>query len=378
MRNALFALLSLAAFLSGCADYGKSYTIRNKSEGETETIQSEEHTFGLSWSYDENDHWRVCTCGHNEIKDKASHAFASWVIDVDPSETSEGKRHRSCSVCAYQQEETLAKMEHVHNWGEASYTWASDYRRCSAKHICSKNSLHEEEETVESSYEVLYEATSSSSGRGCYTAVFQNPSFFVQTHYVTLPKLHVPVTGVGLNKTTLEISMGNYAYLSASITPKNASNQNLIWSSSDENIAEVEEGKVRGKSEGKATITVTTEEGGYSASCEVTVNYIPVTGLALSKESLALEIGEESPTIYARLSPRNASIDEVAWSIDDSGIASFELSSSGVKVKGIALGETALTATSKDGGFTSSCLIQVIEKKNLSLDARGSAAHLPF
>lgn len=86
----------------------------------------------------------------------------------------------------------------------------------------------------------------------------------------------VAVTGVTLNKTSASISLGNTITLVATVTPTNATNKNVTWSSSDESVATVSDGVVTSKAVGTATITVTTEEGGFTASCTVTVTAAPV------------------------------------------------------------------------------------------------------
>ncbi len=376
MKKALFSLFACVAFLCGCADGSKTPT-SNQTEGgsASETSQSEkestthEHTYSSKWSGDETYHWHDATCGHDVIKDKASHTFGKWEVDVQPTESEEGTKHRYCSICSYKESATMDKVEHVHTWGEATYSWGIGYSTCTASHFCTKNLYHTEEETVSSSYKVVYEPTTTSAGKGCYTATFENPNFVSQTKYVTIPKLNVPVTGISLSDTSLEVSKGSKGYIFAYLTPSDASNTNVIWSSSDESVATVSYGVVSGVNEGQATITATSEDGGYSAICEVTVTYIPVTGITLSKELLVLEIGEESSTIYPHVEPSRASITSVTWSIADTSIASFEEGwFYGGNVKGLSVGETTLTATTKDGGFAASCKIKVIEKKNLSYE----------
>lgn len=81
-----------------------------------------------------------------------------------------------------------------------------------------------------------------------------------------------PATDIALNKETLALNIGKSEKLIPTITPADASNQNIKWSSSDEKIATVSDGAVTGVAEGIATITVTTEDGGKTASCKVTVS----------------------------------------------------------------------------------------------------------
>ena len=88
---------------------------------------------------------------------------------------------------------------------------------------------------------------------------------------VRVLKKTISVSEVLLNKTSLEIQPGETATLIASVLPSNAANKELIWSSSDEFVATVSAGKVKGVGSGKAIITATSEDGGKEATCEVTV-----------------------------------------------------------------------------------------------------------
>lgn len=81
----------------------------------------------------------------------------------------------------------------------------------------------------------------------------------------------IQATGVALNKTTTTVYIGEIDNLTATVTPDNASDKTVTWTSSNPEIATVgEDGKVTGVEIGKATITATTKNG-ISASCEVTV-----------------------------------------------------------------------------------------------------------
>ena len=90
------------------------------------------------------------------------------------------------------------------------------------------------------------------------------------------PDPFVSVTGVTISSETLRIAIGQNATLTAYITPANATNQNVNWTSSDRSIVDgVQSGlsaTVRGVASGSAVITVTTEDGGYTARCAVSVS----------------------------------------------------------------------------------------------------------
>ena len=81
----------------------------------------------------------------------------------------------------------------------------------------------------------------------------------------------VPVTGVTLDKTEVEINWGETAELIATVAPEDATNKRVIWESSDETVATVSKGVVTAVNGGEATITVTTVDGEFTATCKVTV-----------------------------------------------------------------------------------------------------------
>lgn len=83
----------------------------------------------------------------------------------------------------------------------------------------------------------------------------------------------VSVTSVSLNKSTLDIKVGETATLTATINPTNATNKNVTWESDNTQIATVDTaGKVTAIKEGTAKITVKTKDGNYTATCIVTVS----------------------------------------------------------------------------------------------------------
>lgn len=95
------------------------------------------------------------------------------------------------------------------------------------------------------------------------------------------------VTGVSLNKDSLTLDVGASDTLTATITPNNATNKNVTWSSDNQNVATVENGKVTAVGVGTATITVTAADGsGKSATCSVTVNAQPTYQIAVAPEEL--------------------------------------------------------------------------------------------
>lgn len=83
---------------------------------------------------------------------------------------------------------------------------------------------------------------------------------------------NIDVSGVEINESTLALTSGDYAYLTAKVSPFNASNKSVTWKSSDSDIATVSAaGKVTAVSSGTAIITATTVDGGYTATCTIRI-----------------------------------------------------------------------------------------------------------
>ena len=86
------------------------------------------------------------------------------------------------------------------------------------------------------------------------------------------PEETIAVTGITLDKQSIELTIGKSSNLTATVTPSNATNKNINWSSVDETIATVHNGTVTAKSAGTTYIIVSTKDGGFTASCRVTVS----------------------------------------------------------------------------------------------------------
>lgn len=92
-----------------------------------------------------------------------------------------------------------------------------------------------------------------------------------------LKKLHyykepiIPVSSVSFVTKDVELGIGYQKTLTVNITPSNASNTNLLWSSSNEEVATINDGVLKGIGEGNCVITVTSEDGSFSDTCNVTI-----------------------------------------------------------------------------------------------------------
>ena len=174
---------------------------------------------------------------------------------------------------------------------------------------------------------------------------------------VTVSKKIIPVTSVTLNKTSLALTEQETFQLSATVSPDNATDKTVTWSSSNTAIATVSSnGLVTAVQEGSATITA--KAGDKTATCTVTVSkkVIPVTSVSLNKTSLALT-EQETFQLSATVSPDNATDKTVTWSTANAAIAT--VSENGLVT---AVAEGSATITAKAGDKTATCAVTVSKK----------------
>ena len=174
---------------------------------------------------------------------------------------------------------------------------------------------------------------------------------------ITIEEPDVSVTSIILNETEQQLVPGQSYALEATVMPENATDQNVIWTSSDPSIAEVtDEGIVTAKAAGTTTITCTAADGSsVKAACKVTVKQ-PVTKITLNKTSAGLFIGK-TLTISAAVTPTTASNRTVTWKSSNTSVAT-------VTAKGVvtakAVGTATITCTAADGsGVKATCKITV-------------------
>ncbi len=168
------------------------------------------------------------------------------------------------------------------------------------------------------------------------------------------------VDGVSISKASASGKAGESISLSATVNPSAAANKSVTWSSSDKNVATVDgAGKVSLKAVGTAVITVKTTDGGYTASCNVTVSSgnVAVTGVTLNQTSISLE-KDEGYTLTVSVKPDNATNKTVSWSSSDPDIATVD---SNGKVTAINVGTATITVKTNDGGKTAACTVTVEE-----------------
>lgn len=169
--------------------------------------------------------------------------------------------------------------------------------------------------------------------------------------------VYVAVTGVNISSASITVPKGEKRTVTAVITPSNAANTDLVWSSSNENVATVNgSGVITGKAKGTATITVKTEDGGFKDTCTVEVVQL-VTAISLESTSISLDAGK-TKTLVATVSPSSASNKNVTWKSSNTSVA--KISSKGV-VTAVKAGTAVITVTSKDGNVSTTCRVTVTQ-----------------
>ena len=175
---------------------------------------------------------------------------------------------------------------------------------------------------------------------------------------ITVESNTIAVSGVALNSTSRTMTTGETFQLTATVTPSNATNQNVIWSSNNASVASVNaSGFVTANNPGSATITVTTVDGNKQATCTITVisSNVPVTGVSLNSSSRTMTVNETFQ-LTATVTPSNATNQNINWSSSNHGVAN--VNSSGL-VTAYAAGSSTITVTTVDGSRTATCQITV-------------------
>ena len=167
-----------------------------------------------------------------------------------------------------------------------------------------------------------------------------------------LDRTSIAVSGLSLSQSSLTLQTGGSQTITATVSPADATDKTVTWSSNNTSVATVSGGKVTAVKAGSATITATA--GGKAASCTVTVTdkNVAVQSIALNNTALALAVGE-SGTLIASVNPSNATDKTVTWSSSNTSVATV----SGGRVTAVKAGTATITVTA--GGKTASCVVTV-------------------
>ena len=153
MKKKMIGMLSLML----CLLFSVSLVACNKNKHEAKS----------EWKYNDTQHWHECaTKGHDDKLDEAEHVWDEGVITTQPTETTEGVKTISCTVCGYQKTEPIAKLAHTHTFAEA---WTNDETKHWHASTCGHNVKKDEAEHVWDGGVVTTPATTTTPGVKTYT-----------------------------------------------------------------------------------------------------------------------------------------------------------------------------------------------------------------
>lgn len=171
-------------------------------------------------------------------------------------------------------------------------------------------------------------------------------------------KEEVRVTGITLDASSLVIPLNGTDQLRATISPSNADNLLVLWTSSNASVVKVSDtGALTAVSPGEAIITATSDGSGLTATCKVTVPEVvfPVESMTLDRTSLVLSIGQ-SARIVATIEPANATDKTLHWMSSDESVATVDDAGN---VTARDYGKTTIVVTTADGGIMAKCEVSV-------------------
>ena len=166
---------------------------------------------------------------------------------------------------------------------------------------------------------------------------------------------YVPANSINIEPKETTLALGTSVQLKAVFEPSNTTIQEVTWSSTDTNIAEVDkDGNVTAKRNGSATINVITINGNKTATCAVTVT-IPVTGVTLTPETAELKVGE-TKNLVITVAPETATNKKYTCTSDKESVATVD--NTGL-ITAKSVGTAKIIVTTEDGNKTATCTVTV-------------------
>lgn len=179
----------------------------------------------------------------------------------------------------------------------------------------------------------------------------------IATSKITVTAVDKSLKSISLNKTELKLEMGKEETLTVNFNPINAENKKVTWSSSNDEIVTVDNGKIKAIKPGNAEIKVVSEEGKKEAICKVTVLSAPIESISFSDESISVYVGSIT-TLATNSVPENTAINNPIWTSSNEEIATVK---DGV-VTAKTVGKTTITISDETNKITASIDVNVIEK----------------
>ena len=206
--------------------------------------------------------------------------------------------------------------------------------------------------------------TAKSVGNATISATIKDTELVAYCQVNVIDTTPIPATNISLDKESVELDLNGQltATLVATVTPEDASEKTVIFTSNNPTVCEVNnEGLLTAKTVGSATITARVKDSELTATCEVTVidttpePTIHVTSVSLNQTSAEMYLGEYLQ-LTATVNPSEADDKRVTWSSSDGRVVQVDENG---KVRATGRGTATITVTTVDGGFTATCEITV-------------------
>ena len=167
----------------------------------------------------------------------------------------------------------------------------------------------------------------------------------------------IEVTSIKLDKNSVEMKKGETLQLQTTILPTNASNKKVTWTSSNSKIVSIDNGKIKANGEGKAIITVTTQNG-KKDTCNVTVKSLEknIISLSLDKNNITMEVGK-AYKLNATVVPSDK---KLIWKTSNSKVATVDKTGT---VRSVSEGNAKITVTTEERDISATCDVIVEEVK---------------
>lgn len=193
-------------------------------------------------------------------------------------------------------------------------------------------------------------------GTAAVTVKVKENTNVYDTITIVVEKEIVEATGVSVPNNKLTMTEGDIFSMTATVSPDNATDKTVTWTSSNTSVVTVSNGVIKAKKAGTATITVKTTNG-KSVVINVTVraSEVAVTGISLNNSSISLKKGNTA-VLTATISPSNATKKDITWTSNNSAVATV----SNGTVTAVKAGTATITAKSANGK-TATCQVTVTE-----------------
>ena len=355
-----------AAFMDACKKYGFELNMSDGKKGDivdadyvgwlysffglTDEHKSGDVTTG-AWKYWSQFYWDSKTSGwvYSETMghyDPAVYPYFALVRQTTTEETISTDLGQTPSDAPISKINNGCNVTFVDGDGKSTVVKVSYFGTASAPKTASKSP------TADKSY--VFKGWN-----GSYTQVISDVTVVAEFDEVGNTK----VTSVKVTDSKTSMPVGTTYVFKASVSPSNATVSSVSWSVSDSSVASIDSaGKVTAKKEGTVTVTVTSEDGGFtdSVTLKVTPAVDNVWSVEIKEGDVGVEIGK-SRTLTADVQPSNAKDRTVKWSSSNEGIVKVDDAG---KITGVSLGTAEITVTTNDGGFAATVKVSVMKSSD--------------